>query len=70
MASQIKSYRDLDAWQVAMSLTELTYCAVKSLPPTERFELNAQMRRAAVSVPVEHRRGTGVAARTASTSVT
>ena len=51
MASQIKSYRDLDAWQVAMSLTELTYSAVKSLPPTERFELNPQMRRAAVSVP-------------------
>ena len=23
MASQIKSYRDLDAWQVAMSLTQL-----------------------------------------------
>jgi four helix bundle protein len=51
MASQIKSYRDLDAWQVAMSLTELTYSAVKSLPPTERFELNPQMRRASVSVP-------------------
>ena len=51
MASQIKSYRDLDAWQVVMSLTELTYSAVKSLPPTERFELNPQMRRASVSVP-------------------
>src|ERR687897_1827751 len=51
MASPIKSYRDLDAWQVAMSLTELMYAAVKNLPPTERFELNPQMRRASVSVP-------------------
>lgn len=51
MASQIKSYRDLDAWQVAMRLTELVYSAVKSLPPAERFELSSQMRRASVSVP-------------------
>jgi four helix bundle protein len=51
MADKIKSYRDLDAWQVAMSLTELIYSAVKSLPPAERFELNPQMRRASVSVP-------------------
>ena len=51
MASQIRSYRDLDAWQVAISLTELIYSAVKSLPATERFRLNPQMRRAAVSVP-------------------
>jgi len=51
MASQIKSYRDLDAWQVAMRLTGLVYSAVKSLPPAERFELSSQMRRASVSVP-------------------
>jgi len=51
MTSQIERYRDLDAWQVAMSLTERIYSAVKSLPPTERFELNPQMRRASVSVP-------------------
>lgn len=48
---EILSYRDLDAWKVAMSLTEQVYGAVKHLPATERFELNSQMRRASVSVP-------------------
>lgn len=51
MSSTIQSYRDLDAWQVAMSLTERVYDAVKHLPATERFELSSQMRRASVSVP-------------------
>ena len=48
---QIQSYRDLDAWKVAISLTERVYGAVKHLPPTERLELSSQMRRASVSVP-------------------
>jgi|SoiMethySBSTD1v2_1073268.scaffolds.fasta_scaffold00293_43 four helix bundle protein len=48
---EILSYRDLDAWKVAISLTEHVYGAVKHLPATERFELSSQMRRASVSVP-------------------
>ena len=51
MSGKIQSYRDLDAWQVAMSLTERIYEHVKKLPATERFELSSQMRRASVSVP-------------------
>jgi len=51
MGKEIQSYRDLDAWQVAMVLTERIYRAVARLPATERFELTAQMRRASVSVP-------------------
>jgi four helix bundle protein len=50
MAS-IRSFKDLDAWQAAMKLTVEVYRVVKQLPVTERFELAAQMRRAAVSVP-------------------
>ena len=47
----IKSFRDLDAWRVGMDLALLAYDLAKRLPPTERFELASQMRRAAVSVP-------------------
>ena len=47
----IRSFRDLDAWKVAMDLTVLVYEIVKNLPATERFELSSQMRRASVSVP-------------------
>jgi four helix bundle protein len=46
-----KSFRDLDAWRVSMDLTVLAYARAKQLPATELFELSAQMRRAAVSVP-------------------
>jgi four helix bundle protein len=51
MAKEIRSYRDLDAWQVTIRLTERVYQSVIRLPATERFRLSAQMRRASVSVP-------------------
>jgi four helix bundle protein len=47
----IRSFRDLEAWQTAMELVMTTYAIVKDLPTAERFELGAQLRRAAVSVP-------------------
>ena len=47
----IVSYRDLEAWKAAMKLLLATYGVARQLPQTERFELSAQMRRAAVSVP-------------------
>lgn len=49
--SRIESLRDLDAWKIAMQLTVLVSGAAKQLPVDERFELSAQMRRAAVSIP-------------------
>ena len=60
--STIQSFRDLDAWKVAMDLTVLAYNTVKVFPQSERYELSAQGR-AAVSVAsniaseVETRRG-------------
>lgn len=49
--AQILSFRDLDAWKAAMNLVLAAYDAAHQLPPTERFELSAQIRRAAVSIP-------------------
>ena len=50
-ANGIQSFRDLDAWKVAMDLTVLAYEAAKRLPQSERYQLSSQIRRAAVSVP-------------------
>jgi four helix bundle protein len=47
----IESYRDLDVWQMAVDLCALAYRISAKLPRDERFELSAQIRRAAVSIP-------------------
>ena len=47
----IRSFRDLRVWNGAMDLVLATYRLVAKLPAAERFELGAQLRRAAVSVP-------------------
>lgn len=58
----IKSFRDLDAWRVGMDLVLMAYERAKLLPATERFELAAQMHRAAVSVPSNVAEGQSVGA--------
>lgn len=50
MAS-VKTYRELEVWQTAMTLVERCYAATKSFPQDERFGLTAQLRRAAISIP-------------------
>jgi four helix bundle protein len=45
------SYRDLDAWQVAMDLAQHVYELTGMLSSDERFGLSQQLKRAAVSVP-------------------
>ena len=47
---QIKTFRDLIAWQRGMELAQRTYQATVRMPKEERFGLTNQMRRAAVSV--------------------
>ena len=49
--SGIVSFRDLDAWKVAMDLVVSIYLLASRLPPSERYELSPQMRKAAVSIP-------------------
>lgn len=50
MASEIKTYRDLQAWQKAFAFGLGVYEVTKTFPMEERFGLVSQLRRAAVSV--------------------
>jgi four helix bundle protein len=51
LLGEIKTFRDLVAWQRAMALSRLVYRVTAKMPETERFGLTMQMRRASVSVP-------------------
>ena len=46
-----QTYRDLIAWQKAMSLVTEIYRLTQTFPVAERYGLTHQLRRAAVSVP-------------------
>lgn len=48
---EIKSYRDLQVWQLGRVLVRRTYALTQSFPQSELYGLTSQMRRAAVSVP-------------------
>ena len=50
MGGEIKSYRDLIAWQKAFALGIAVYRLTKQLPDSERFGLISQLRRGAVSI--------------------
>ena len=49
--ADIRTFRDLIAWQRSMQLAQAVYQLTRTLPDSERFGLVLQMRRAAVSVP-------------------
>jgi four helix bundle protein len=59
MRDDVKSYRDLVAWQKSMDLVEMVYLATAQLPSTEQYGLVSQMRRCAVSVPSNIAEGWG-----------
>ena len=44
------SFRDLKVWRDAMTLVEEVYKLSARFPPTERFGLTSQIRRASVSI--------------------
>lgn len=46
-----RGYRDLEVWQVSMTLVELIFDLTRRLPDEQRFGLISQMQRAAVSIP-------------------
>jgi four helix bundle protein len=49
--SSIRDHRDLEAWRIAMDAVIETYRLTARFPLAETYELQSQMRRAAVSVP-------------------
>lgn len=48
----IKSFKQLRIWQEGMALVKRVYALTMSLPKEELYGLTMQMRRAAVSIPV------------------
>lgn len=57
--AKVSRYQDLVAWQKAYSLTLAVYRESQRFPPEERFGLQQQMRRAAVSIPSNIAEGFG-----------
>jgi len=49
--AKIESYKDLTAWQKAMTLAAESYRLTAAFPVEERYGLTAQIRRCAVSIP-------------------
>ncbi len=56
---EIRSYRDLVAWQQAMDLTVAVYECTRDWPREELYGLTSQVRRAATSVPANIAEGYG-----------
>ena len=48
--TRTRHYRDLIAWQKAMSLARAIYAATEEFPKSETFGLRMQLRRASVNV--------------------
>lgn len=57
--TEIRSHRDLIAWQRAMDLVVFVYRASANWPKEELYGLTAQVRRAAASVPANISEGYG-----------
>ena len=55
----IESHKDLDVWQVAMTLAQESYLLTARFPKDETYGMAAQIRRAAVSIPANIAEGYG-----------
>lgn len=55
----VKSYRELETWQMAMQLVAEVYRVSKAFPKEELYGLTNQLRRAVVSVPSNIAEGQG-----------
>jgi four helix bundle protein len=59
----MQDYHKLDIWQRSMEYTVQVYAYTAQLPPEEGYGLAAQVRKAAISVPLNVAEGTGCATR-------
>lgn len=55
----MKSYTDLDIWQLSRGLVKTIYKLTATFPIDEKYGLSSQMRRAAVSIPSNIAEGHG-----------
>jgi len=55
----MKSYRELEVWQIAMELVESVYVLARTFPDREKFGLASQIQRSAVSIPANIAEGWG-----------
>ena len=62
-ARTVRSFRDLDVWQDAMTLAELAYRETESFPQRETYGMTSQLRRASVSVASNIAEGWGRSSR-------
>ncbi|HDR00528.1 MAG TPA: four helix bundle protein [candidate division WOR-3 bacterium] len=56
---KVRTYRDLEVWQVAYALCRQVYEASRGFPKEEVYGLTAQVRHAAISVPSNIAEGMG-----------
>jgi four helix bundle protein len=57
--SPIRSYKDLEVWQVAMDLAQACYKVTATFPREEIYAMTAQVRRAAASIAANIAEGYG-----------
>lgn len=55
----MNNYKDLILWQKAMQLVKLIYKLTANLPDSEKFGLQSQIKRCAVSIPSNIAEGAG-----------
>jgi four helix bundle protein len=55
----ISDFRDLEVWQRSIDLAAEVYRVTRAFPHEERFELTAQLRKAAVSISSNIAEGSG-----------
>lgn len=53
-------FEDLKIWQKAMNITENCYKASENFPKEEKYGLTSQLRRSAVSIPLNIAEGAGI----------
>ena len=58
-APDVRTFRDLIAWQKGVRLSLLAYRLTKRFPDEEKFGMVSQMRRSAVSIPANIAEGYG-----------
>jgi len=59
MGGSVRSYRDLDVWQLAMGIAEAACRLTRDFPQYQQYALGSQLQRAAISVPANIAEGHG-----------